>query len=1198
MRTDLAAAASAVVAAAWASILVWHGPSPAGSPGHYADLVYALRALREGHGLLWNPLQNCGQPFLATTSAGLLYPPHLLFLVVDIVTGLRLLTAFHLAVGTVGLHLLARQLGLRPPAALAGAIAFGLGWAATALSASPSPALVACAWMPVALLLTERLLARPTIWSGVGLGSVLTLQLLAAAPALLLWTALLVILRVLWAFATTRVEAPARILAALGVAALVPPLLGAAQLLPLLVAASSSVRGGFLAPDRLSPLHASSVVPAVVVVLAAACAPLAARRGGGPLLVWFYGAASALFLALHSLLLALPLLGWMSPDAPQAEPFRVLWGAGCTLGVVVAFGVDAVWPAGARRERRARALVALGAVGLAVLTAFALSREPWPNPEALAARQPAFDMLRERVLPKWRIYPAGSDMRDDELMRASAAAFGVPSVGGDSRWTTRRYAELLARMQQDDPLPGAPEPPPEPTPVPRNRSLLDLLATRFFLIDYTRPGFQHLLRQKPPFVVTALERSSMVLENPRSLPRAFFVPRAEVVADSKALLERLASPEHDARRVVLLDEPPGDGFIGTEGATGRVEIVSDRSERLELRVSAGKGGFLVVTDQHAAGWYAELNGIRWFVLRANHAFRAVRVPPGHSTVVLAYRPRAVLWGSLLSAVTLLALAVAGTIRIDLRRRRRATAPAAPGWRPGLWTADDMLLGTAVLFCAGLAAMLALRAAFPCDFLLWAESPFMTDMLKLASHRPLPGDPGDLNGFVYAPGLAYLTYAVLAPFGVALDIRWARLVSVALGLGAAACAAAITTTVMPRPPLPAALRHGGVLGVAVAALLVLGNLTGDVPHPDNLHALHVTATMLLCCLALRRGSFACALAAVAVAGLGGLCKQPAALTVVGALVALLGGHAWGAGRALALVGVGLAVAGAALGALLGPTSARLFALEIPAAHILQPEKLWLLADAFGDGHRLLLLALAPWGVAWLWHSGERFGRQYLLAWAALGVTAVLPALSAFLKFMGAENNLLGLSLWLFLVAWPVLASGGAGESMVAAVARRSVALLLVLSLVPMKSIPAGDAHRYCQELIDRIGEDVRAGRRVLLAHGTTPLIRNGVLEVPRDRANTMMEIVMARRPDLLAPMRARLAASAYDRVYAMKWREYMEPGLGRHYRQVGTIAKVTQPALVASFPIDWLVWNAYHLLDEVKIYAPMAPPPPEPPSRAP
>ena len=81
--------------------------------------------------------------------------------------------------------------------------------------------------------------------------------------------------------------------------------------------------------------------------------------------------------------------------------------------------------------------------------------------------------------------------------------------------------------------------------------------------------------------------------------------------------------------------------------------------------------------------------------------------------------------------------------------------------------------------------LALRVAFPCDLVSWSESPFMTDMMKVANGNRVFLNLLDVNSFVYSPGLVYLTSALLGPFGLATDVRFPRVVTIAIGLGAAA-----------------------------------------------------------------------------------------------------------------------------------------------------------------------------------------------------------------------------------------------------------------------------------------------------------------------------------------------------------------------------------------------------------------------------
>src|SRR5687767_11444806 len=92
-----------------------------------------------------------------------------------------------------------------------------------------------------------------------------------------------------------------------------------------------------------------------------------------------------------------------------------------------------------------------------------------------------------------------------------------------------------------------------------------------------------------------------------------------------------------------------------------------------------------------------------------------------------------------------------------------------------------LTGVVVLYLAWLALMIGWRATFPWDLFVWPERPFTTQMLKLELGHTLCGPPADGNSFVYSPGLEYLTLALIKPLGLHLDIRFCRLVTVAIGV---------------------------------------------------------------------------------------------------------------------------------------------------------------------------------------------------------------------------------------------------------------------------------------------------------------------------------------------------------------------------------------------------------------------------------
>jgi hypothetical protein len=166
-----------------------------------------------------------------------------------------------------------------------------------------------------------------------------------------------------------------------------------------------------------------------------------------------------------------------------------------------------------------------------------------------------------------------------------------------------------------------------------------------------------------------------ILENPDALPRALWVPALEVVRDPAELLQQLALGQHDPRQAALVDEPPADGFLGRRGGgSGQVTSLDDRAETVTLNVHADGDGFVVLTDQYYPGWQATVNDVSVPILRANYAFRAVRVPAGESRVVFHYRPASVRWGVL---VSVLSMVIVGMVGVRARRSRVVSSAAAP-----------------------------------------------------------------------------------------------------------------------------------------------------------------------------------------------------------------------------------------------------------------------------------------------------------------------------------------------------------------------------------------------------------------------------------------------------------------------------------------------------------------------------------------
>jgi len=734
-----------LLAAYYAIAVIWRRAQlGAGNPSYdlyamfYPNTLYALRSLKQGHGLFWNTLQNCGQPFFADPQAAVLYPPFAIFSLMNIDVGLIVLIIFHLALGGIAAYYLCIELGLTPIAALCGALTFELGGNALELASWLPILSAAYAWMPLALLLCERVLRSGSQRAAVWLSLVLTIQLLAGFPQLSFFTYQLIALRAFWGLASGQIPRPARTLATLASALILPPFLTAVHLWPAIAFARESMRSGTLSRQEINVLKTSWEKFRVFVdwrwlgygttftAVTAGLAALALLRSEKRRAASFWVLTAALYLVLVFDNPMSKLYRHLPMGSAFRGPERFFWVTALLFSVVVAFGADILAHAAATgRASRLRVLAALamggGAyyllspsglrtweLGLLVVAAIAcwVAMRPgrlsslayWALPILVAANlvafartpshryltdavsayqghQDAFDFVARRLTPTDRVHYLGQH-GDLSLMPKSASALGVPAVNDYQPMTSQRYAEFYFKLIYG-PGPGVWMESLNHyylsiANLPRNRPLLNLTAARYVIVDSATDDADRTFRLTSTLL--AEMGSVRIYENPGALPRAFYVPRIAVVPNRRALLDRLSSSFHDPRRLALLDEPPADSFTGAAKGSGEVTIVEDRSEELVIEAHANAEGFLFLADQYYPGWEATVNGAATPILRANYAFRLVRIPAGESRVVFRYRPKVLRVGlgvSLLTLCGLVAFVAVQSARARLRRRHSA-----------------------------------------------------------------------------------------------------------------------------------------------------------------------------------------------------------------------------------------------------------------------------------------------------------------------------------------------------------------------------------------------------------------------------------------------------------------------------------------------------------------------------------------------
>jgi hypothetical protein len=450
------------------------------------------------------------------------------------------------------------------------------------------------------------------------------------------------------------------------------------------------------------------------------------------------------------------------------------------------------------------------------------------------------------------------------------------------------------------------------------------------------------------------------------------------------------------------------------------------------------------------------------------------------------------------------------------------------------------------FVAVLAVETALRIRFPYDLYFWSESPFLTNLMKLDHHQPVYTNPADGNSFVYSPGLEYLCFAILKPFGLELDIRFCRLISVALGVFAS-CFGALAVARLVRSSVPVARPKLFFLATWGLLWLVLSkNFLVDVDHPDNLHAFHATLLFWLCLVAIETRRFGVGVLTMLAAGVGVFTKQTEAISFAGPALAFAIFNPWGWRRWFLLVAIAATTVAISLYVLWLPPDARFWTLDLLRHQRIWPSKSYtMITDAiFMD--RGVLLVLAIIAVPCLWNARNP-ARRYLVCWTCVGIFSVLPNVLAYLKTMGMWNNLIIFEIWMAMLVWPFFAM--LADSFPAAKsAPREVSALpwdsrllpamvcalvvfFLLLLAPMKVPPRPGDYAFAHQLEDAVRADLQAGRKVLLSHSTEILIRAGITEPPIDRANSVLELFAARL-DSRADMASRINAHYYDRIYLL------------------------------------------------------------------
>src|SRR5271157_920841 len=153
----------------------------------YPCARFIQQMCRHGELPYWNPYLNCGQPLLENPNLLFFYPYTLLIILLPIDLAYPLHYVIHFALAGIGTFILARRWGQSRPAAFFAGFAFAFSGPLLSLGNLYNHAACA-AWMPWALLATDRAVQGRTTRPWILLTLVFSLQLLAAEPFTLITT--------------------------------------------------------------------------------------------------------------------------------------------------------------------------------------------------------------------------------------------------------------------------------------------------------------------------------------------------------------------------------------------------------------------------------------------------------------------------------------------------------------------------------------------------------------------------------------------------------------------------------------------------------------------------------------------------------------------------------------------------------------------------------------------------------------------------------------------------------------------------------------------------------------------------------------------------------------------------------------------------------------------------------------------------
>jgi uncharacterized membrane protein YhaH (DUF805 family) len=676
---------------------------------------YIRRHLIMGSIPLWNPYVSCGQPLVGNPQSWVYYPTTILLRYMPASVYLNVNTTIHLLLAALGSYLFLRRICNDRLGAIVGAMVYsGSGFVVS--KAQFPPMLQSEAWLPWLMILVDRMIDRPRVWYASLLALVVALELYAAHAQIAYMS-----------FACAAIYAIARIwqirkhqqraLTAfrdMGLSLFLGIIASSVQLLPAFQLFRLSARGDMgwysanrflIWPEQLinfilpgyfgNPVHGTYWAagnvwePCIYIgIFPLILSGIAIYRSGRRLAVRFFAALGGV-----ALWLGLGKFGGLFWIAFYAVPGISNFHDPARFAFLTIFSLAALSAIGMRRLRDTgySNILRLSIVLICGLNLIWYSSQLTPAvshvglehaPASLALMPPqgigrVFSISHDQVWQRYINYddygPQTTRFIDeltDTMTPNISMRYGVEEANGYEPVSLEACSEM-AVITQSAILRQSPS----------ASSLMGLMNVHAVILPAGQRYSGRSVVQEP-----AEGLAFFRVKNPS--PRAWLVHQTRRIDSHYRRMNIMMSPDFDSRRfaVVQGNDGLGDipGFFHHESAAElihdmqAVHLISEvSSEDIRGYADAGSNPALLVwSSAYYPGWQGYVDGKKETLIRTDHAYTGMLLPPGKHIIRFNYAPFLIRFSLYLSLIGIYIISIGLGYGLLARRRFSSAEPLA------------------------------------------------------------------------------------------------------------------------------------------------------------------------------------------------------------------------------------------------------------------------------------------------------------------------------------------------------------------------------------------------------------------------------------------------------------------------------------------------------------------------------------------